>query len=172
MIPFNMINDTITTAKSKLPFPSHVKEPAPNPDVQSIAREIVDTSRDLNNILASGGNIHPFVRAHYVDTSTGTYGIESLISAILKANNAVFPAGIESTEFRNVAIASAMYASDIIETVQDTFGKERYPYATVHSYLSYFMKKNNKIGKIKLTNAEDCNRPCCKPRIKFYLLEA
>jgi len=166
-----MENDTTTKNEttSKLPFPSHVKQACPNTDVQAVAREIVDTSRDLNNLFASAGNVHNFVRAHYVDTASGTYGIESLIASILKSRNAIFPNGIEATEFRKVAISSAMYASEIIAAVQDTFGKERYPYATVHSYLSYFMKK--KVGKIKLSNKEDSARPCCKPRTKFYLVE-
>lgn len=154
-----------------MPFPSHVTEACPNSDVQAVAREIVDTSRDINNLLASAGNVHNFVRAHYVDTSTGTYGIESLIASILRNRQAIFPAGIEATEFRKVAISTAMFASEIIQTVQDTFGKERYPYATVHSYLSYFMAKNGKIGKIKLKNNEDQMRNCCKPRTKFYLVE-
>lgn len=167
-----MKNEIVADAiKETIPFPSHVKSPCPNADVQALAREIVDTARDKNNLLSSSGNVHYFVRDHYVDTASGTYGIESLISAILKENNAIFPAGIEKTEFRKVAIASAMFASDIIESVQEAFGKDRYPYATIHSYLSHFMNKNGKIGKIKLSTFEDSDRPCCKPRIKFYLVE-
>lgn len=168
-----MNNETITKNETsgKLPFPSHVTEACQNKDVQAVARDIVDTSRDVNNLLASAGNVHNFVRAHYVDVSTGTYGIESLIASILSNRNAIFPAGIEKTEFRKVATATAMYASEIIAAVQDTFGKDRYPYATIHSYLSYFMAKNGKIGKIKLKNNEDQMRNCCKPRTKFYLVE-
>lgn len=173
----NTTLNEINTARETetIPFPSHVHTSAPNPDVRAIARELVDTSRDLNNILASAGNVHNFVRAHYVDTDAGVYGIESLIAQILRENGAIFPTGIEKTEFRKVAIASSMFANDIIKIVHDTFGKERYPYATIHSYLSYFMTKPNsqhKIGKIKLSSSEDYNRHCCKPRIKFYLLEA
>lgn len=167
------LNETKTTTEP-LPFPSHVKTPAPNADVQAIAREIVDNSRDMNNVYESAGNVHKFVRTHYVDTAAGVYGIESLIAQILREHGAIFPAGIENTEFRKVAIASSMFASDIIKAVQDTFGKERYPYATIHSYLSFFMIKansQNKVGKIKLTSSEDNKRHCCKPRTKFYLLE-
>lgn len=163
-----------TTENTVLPFPSHVTAPCQNEDVKALAREIVDTARDKNNLLASAGNVHMFVRDHYVDTATGTYGIESLIVSILKSNNAVFPKEVENTEFRKMAISASMFASDIIAAVQDTFGKERYPYATIHSYLSYFMsgkKGNGKLGKIKLTNAEDSTRQCCKPRIKFYIIE-
>ena len=167
------LNNETTTQVN--PYPSHVTEPCSNKDVQAVSREIVDSARDKNNLLESAGNVHFFVRDHYVDVETGTYGIERLIASILRNRSAMFPSGIEKTEFRKVAISAAMFASEIIESVQDTFGKERYPYATVHSYLSHFMTKansHNKIGKIKLSNAEDSNRPCCKPRIKFYLIEA
>jgi hypothetical protein len=152
-----------------LPFPSHVKEACPNKDVQSLSRELVDTARDKNNVLACAGNVHLFVRDHYVDTSTGTYGIESLIASILRDNNAVFPLGIEGTEFRKVAIATAMFATEVIEAVRNTFGVDRYPDATIRSYLSHFMAE--RIGKIALTTTEDCDRKSCKPRTKFYLVE-
>lgn len=171
------MNDTMTnqTAESgKLPFPSHVKTPAPNADVQPLSRDIVENARDNNNVLASAGNVHYFVRSHYVDVSSGVYGIERLIAQILKDNRSEFPAGIEQTEFRKIAIAGSMYVSDIIAKVQETFGADRYPYATIHSYLSYFMTKEtcqNKVARIKLTNSEDSNRPCCKPRTKFYLVD-
>ena len=165
-----MKNET-TTKNEKLPFPSTVKSACPNTDVQAVAREIVDTSRDVNNLFASAGNVHNFVRAHYVDTSTGTYGIESLIASILAANNSVFPAGIETTEFRNVAISASMFASEIIAAVRVTFGKERYPDATIYSYLAHFMLKSGRVGKIKLKNSEDSMRNCCKPRTKYYLVE-
>lgn len=170
-----MINETTETkVETKLPFPSTVKSAAPNQDVQNVSREIVDTSRDLNNVLASAGNVHNFVRAHYIDASTGVYGIERLIAQILKENGAIFPGGIEETEFRGMAILAGMFASEIVAIVQETFGTERYPAATIHCYLSTEMTKatsQNKIGKIKLKNHEDSNRPCFKPRTKFYLLE-
>lgn len=168
------MNILIEQTTVKPPFPSHVTTPAPNADVLPLSREIVSTSQDLNNVLTSAGNVHKFVMAHYVDTATGTYGIERLIASILTQNRSVFPNGIENSEFRKVAIASSMFVSEIIAIVQDTFGKDRYPYATVHSYLSYFMTKEgckNKVARIKLTNAEDKDRPCNKPRTKFYLIE-
>lgn len=163
-----------TTETSKLPFPSHVKAACPNSDVQTVSREVVDTSRDLNSLFKSAGNVHNFVRTHYVDTSKGIYGIERLIAAILADNGAIFPQGIETTEFRSIAIGQAMFVSDIIAKVRETFGSERYPDGVIHSYLSYFMQKansQNKVGKIKLTNAEDASRHCNKPRTKFYLVD-
>ena len=106
--------------------------------------------------------------------TTEENGIAALISEILSDNEAIFPAGIETTEFRKVAIASAMFASEIIEQVQSRFaaGSVRYPYKTIHQYLSIFMTRNGKVGKIKLTNAEDKPRPCNKPRTKWYFVEA
>ena len=177
----DMMNTENNIATGKLPFPSTVKTPCPNADVQALSREIVDTSRDMNNILASAGNVHNYVRAHYVDTAMGTYGIESLISAILKERGAIFPAGIEGKmdengtvingEFRNVAIAASMFATEVIAAVRDTFGADRYPDPTIRSYLSHFMTKSGKVGNICLKSAEDCGRPCDKPRTKFYLVE-
>lgn len=157
-----------------MPFPSTVTSGCPNTDVQAVAREIVDTARDKNNLLNSAGNVHLLIRDHYVDTKNGIYGIESLIASILKSHGSQFPKGIELGEFRKVAIAASMFASEVISEVQNAFGKDRYPYATIHSYLSYFMTRNGKLGKIKLSNAEDSTRPSdiCKPRTKFYMIEA
>jgi len=168
------MNTNETRVQNSIPFPSHVTEPCPNTDVQAIARDLVNTSIDTNNFFESAGNVHKFVRTHFVDVETGVYGIERLIADILKSHNAVFPAGVETTEFKGVAIASSMFASEVIAEVQARFGKERYPYATIHSYLSYLMSKpncKNKVGKIKLTGAEDSGRKCNKPRTKFYLVE-
>lgn len=170
-----MNNETLTKQnEGALPFPAHVRSQAPNADCLPLSRDIVEMSRDANNVFKSAGNVHKFVRTHYVDMETGVYGIERLIAKILSERSAVFPKGIENSEYRSVAIASAMFASDIIKVVQTTFGEERYPYATVHTYLSNFMTKQtcqNKVGKIHLSNAEDCDRKCCKPRVKYYLLE-
>lgn len=159
------------TKAAKLPFPSQVNSPAPNADVVALARDLVDTARDTNNVLDAAGNVHFYVRAHYVDTATGTYGIESLIANILQAHGAIFPAGIEATEFRKVAIAGAMFTSEIIAAVRETFGSERYPDATILSYLAHFMAKGKRIGKLKLTGAEDIDRTSPKPRVKYYLIE-
>jgi len=168
-----MMNNETTQAETKggIPFPSHVHSPAPNTDVQAVSREIVDTARDKNNLLDSAGNVHYLVRDHYVDTQTGTYGIESLIASILKASGAVFPKGIEETEFRNVTIAASLFTTQVIEAVRDTFGNERYPDATILSYLAHFMLKNGKVGKLKLKGHEDTDRKSDKPRVKYYLIE-
>jgi hypothetical protein len=154
-------------AKQGMQFPSHVTAPCADETVCGLAREIVDTSRDQNNVLATG-EVHFFVRGHYVDTATGTFGIESLIRNILRANNAIFPAGAEKTELRAIVIAGAKFTDEIIAAVRETFGADRYPDGTIRMYLSKFGKQ---FGKVKLSNSEDSNRPCPKPRCKWYVAE-
>ena len=104
---------------------------------------------------------------------SGNHGIATLISEILAEREAVFPLGVEKTEFRNIAIATSLYAKEIIAEVQSRFatGSDRYPDSSVHCYLSTFMAKKGTIGKIKLTNAEDKPRKSSKPRVKFYLVQ-
>lgn len=166
------MNDTLNINETvAMPFPHDNYAPALNEKAIAVSREVLETSRDINNVLESAGNVHKLVMAHYINLKTGEYGIERLIESILKANSAVFLANVGSTELRAVAIASSLFASEIIDAVQTAFGKERYPYATIHTYLSHFMVKSSKIGKIKLSNNEDSNRTCCKPRQKYFLLE-
>jgi len=170
----NTVLEQIEVKAEAIPFPHNVNTPCQNLDVQMLAGEIVSSARDKNNLLANAGNVHLLIRDHYVDPSSGTYGIESLIARILATNGAVFPKGIEKTQFRKVAIATAMFASDIIAEVRTAFGADRYPDQTIYTYLAHFMKQKNtahKIGKIKLSNNEDKDRNCCKPRTKYYLVE-
>lgn len=174
--------ETTETATAKLPFPSHVKTPAINADAIAISSEVIATSRDLANVMATAGNVHNFVRPHYVNMETGTYGIERLISDILRANvieshinaTGTFPKGIEQTEFRSIAIAGGMFASEVIAKVREIYGADRYPDLVIHTYLGHHMMKpnsKNQTGKIQLSNAEDKNRPCKRPRLKYYLLD-
>jgi hypothetical protein len=107
-------------------------------------------------------------RAHYVKGNVN--GIEQLITKILTKHNAVNPAGIESSNMRNIGIAQSMFASEVIAAVRKEFGYDRYPDATIYQYLSVNMVKNESIARIKLTNNEDSSRECCKPRTKFYLV--
>lgn len=140
-----------------------------NETVQAMSSEILTTLQDINNLVAS--NTRYAFRNHYVNTETGVCGIENLIIDILTTSNANFPAGIEFTAHRSIAIGSSMFASEIIAIVRQSFGPDRYTDGTIHHYLSVFMTKKGLIGKIKLSNAEDKNRECFKPRIKFYLVE-
>jgi hypothetical protein len=160
-----MMNNEIIKV-GRMEYPSYVKTPCGNEVVRDMSREIVDSSRDTNNLLASG-EIHFYVREHYVDPSTGTYGIESLIRNILKANGSQFPAGVEDTELRGIAVAGSMFSSEIIAKVRETFGADRYPDSTIYQYLWKYAKG---IRKVKLSSAEDSSRTCPKPRCKYYAI--
>ena len=140
----------------------------------ALQRETLSGSMDINNVLTTSTQVHPLFQTHYTNMETAENGITALIKEILTANEAVFPKGIEETEFRPIALAASMFASEIIEQVQSRFsnGSMRYPYKTVHQYLSIFMTRSGKVGKIKLSNTEDKPRPCNKPRTKWYLVEA
>jgi hypothetical protein len=134
-------------------------------------RELLSNAIDSNNVLTTAG-IRPVFQSHVFDMQSGECGIELLIVAILRDNGAIFPADIASTEFRQVAINGAMFASEIIQAVQDRFanGSSRYPYATVYAYLcNPANKKKSGVVSIRLTNSEDKPRPCPKPRQKYFL---
>jgi len=137
--------------------------------VKEMAGEIVSTSRDLNNILATGKVAYAF-RTHYVDTANDINGIGELIAAILKANGSTFPKGSEDTSLREIVIHGAMYLADIETKVRQTFGFERYPTSSLKVYLS-----NHKAGHvfetIQLKGHEDQGRTCPKPRAKYFLAE-
>ena len=148
-------------------------ETLPTQLVQDLSPEILTGLQDTNNLFAQIPVALKF-RTHYVSTATGVCGIEELIAKILTDANATFANGIEKTSFRSLAISQALFVSDIIASVREAFGADRYPDATIHQYLSVFMtskKAKCKVGKIKLTNIEDKNRECCKPRTKFYLVQ-
>lgn len=155
---------------------------AKNDSVANIidSAELLGNAQDINNVLTVA-KVQSIFQGHYFNLENDSHGIAFLIAEILKEREAVFPKGIETSELRQVAIATSMYASDIIEEVHNRFtaGSSRYPYETVHAYLSIFMNADNKkqlrsvpkIGQIKLTNNEDKPRPCFKPRCKYYLVQ-
>ena len=136
-------------------------------------REILSGSKDINNVLSTSSVVSPLFHTHYTNMETELHGISNLIAEILTEREAVFPLGIENGEFRKIAIAASLTAEEIIEAVQSRFasGSVRYPYTTVHQYLSVFMFRKGQIGKIKLTGAEDKPRSCCKPRCRWYLVQ-
>lgn len=139
----------------------------------AMQRELLGNAQDIGNVLTTAQNVAPIFMPHAFNMATGLHGVANLIAEILAEREAVFPSGIETTELRTVAIAAGMFASEIIAEVQARFaaGTKRYPSQTVHAYLSIFMHKQGRIGKIKLTSAEDKERKCCKPRIKWYLVQ-
>jgi hypothetical protein len=114
----------------------------------------------------------PFVyRNHYVNTKTGVNGIENLIVDILQNNNAVFAKDVAASPLRNMAICQAMFISEIIASVRKQFGFDRYPDATIYTVVSVLMVKSGLVSKIALSNIEDKNRDCCRPRAKFFLIQ-
>lgn len=174
--------ETTETTTGNLPFPSHVKSPAPNAKAVELSGEVLATSQDLNNVLASAGNVHMFVRSHFVDMESGIYGLQSLIADILRTHasqvspTGTFPQGVESSEYRSLAIAGSMFASEVIAAVRERFTADRYPDATIATQLSHHMQKancQNKAGKFRLSKAEDMQAggTSPKPRSKYYLLD-
>lgn len=141
-----------------------------------MSREVLDNSRDLNNVMTTATVVRPVFHTHFVSMDETLFGIADLISDILTQRQAVFPKGVEKTELRKVAISASLYTSEILEAVESRFtaGSVRYPLQTIKSYLSVFMSKGKgaTIGKIQLKGKEDSPRPCDRPRCKWYLIEA
>ena len=131
---------------------------------------VVENGKDANNVLTSVG-VSPVFQTHVVNVETGKHGIKHLIAEILTAAEAVFPEGAENGELRPIVLASAMLASEVKDEVERRFsaGSTRYPYSTVHQYLSVFMVKEKMIAKVQMTKDEDQPRPCYKPRTRYYL---
>lgn len=134
---------------------------------------VLESGKDSNNVLTVAG-IPPVFQTHVFNVETGKHGVKNLIAEILTENGATFPAGIENTELRSVAIAAGMLASEIKNEVDRRFaaGSSRYPYATVHQYLSVFMVKEGTVCKFQMTTKEDADRHCPKPRTRYYLKQA
>lgn len=141
----------------------------------NMTREIQQSSQDINNVLTTSTITRAVFHTHYVSMDNSLFGIADLITDILKGNGALFPKGIEKTELRGVALSSAMTTEEVMQAVECRFtaGSIRYPLQTIKSYLSVFMSKGKKatIGRIQMSNAEDINRECCKPRCKWYVLD-
>lgn len=138
-----------------------------------MSQEVLSNSQDLNNVITTSQTVKAVFHTHYVNLAQGDYGIKDLLTRILREHEACFPKGIETGELRKVAIAGAMFTSEVISEVQSRFtaGSIRYPVQTIKAYLSVFMFKSGQVGKIQLSNAEDKERECCKPRCKWYLIE-
>jgi hypothetical protein len=139
---------------------------------KGMQREIHSNFHDINNILTVAG-VKPLLQAHWTDG-----GIEQMITDCLTLNESVFSSDVCGKDgkgggtLRPVIIKTSMFVTDILHYVEENFtaGTSRYPLKTIHQYLSIFMFRNNKVGKIKLTNHEDKPRPCDKPRVKWYLI--
>jgi hypothetical protein len=141
-----------------------------------MSREILAGSQDINNVLTTSKVTRAVFHTHYVSMDASLFGIADLITSILREAQAVFPKGVEATELRGVALSASLTTEEIMSAVERKFtaGSIRYPLQTVKSYLSVFMSKGKKatIGRIQMSNAEDKDRQCCKPRCKWYMIEA
>lgn len=138
----------------------------------AMSREILANSQDINNVLTTAGE-KPVFHTHYVNLDANESGIADLITRILLENEAVFPANVGETELRQIAIAGSMFTDEILAKVQEYFsaGSTRYPLQTVKNYLSTYMPKAGKVGKVQLKGHEDKTRACPKPRCKWFLLQ-
>jgi hypothetical protein len=140
--------------------------------IASMSSEIIASLKDANGFLTVAG-IRPHTQAHYANTETGENGIADLISSILRTNKSIFPALVGETELRQVAIANSMFTDEIMAEVERQFsaGSTRYRVRSVRNYLSTYMFRSGKIGKIQLTGLEDTSRTCPKPRCKWFLAQ-
>ncbi len=146
----------------------------------AMQREMLSAVQDGNNVLTTG-QVKSTFQGHAFNMESGKHGIANLIAEILTEREAIFAKGIETTELRPVAIAASMFTEEIIAEVQHRFsaGTTRYPYNTIHMYLSVFMRDSGKhslanlprVRKIKLSNEEDKPRKSAKPRGKWYLIQ-
>jgi hypothetical protein len=164
--------DKRTTFLYFRPMQTKTNETSETLNAIAMSREVLSNSQDINNVLTTSQQVKAVFHTHFADMETGECGIENLIARILREREAQFPKGVESTELRQIAVAGAMFTDEIVTEVQNRFtaGSVRYPKQTVKAYLSVFMAKSGKIGRIQLTNSEDKNRTCCKPRCKWYLV--
>lgn len=138
-----------------------------------LCANVLENGKDANNVMTVA-NVSPVFQTHVFNVETGKHGIKHLISEILSEAEAVFPQGAEATELRPIVLAASMLADDIKAEVERRFsaGSTRYPYATVHQYLSVFMVKEGMVCKFQMTSKEDSERHCCKPRTRYYLKQA
>ena len=141
--------------------------------IEAMVKEVHQNTMDGNNVLTSAG-VKPLLQGHNEDC-----GIAGLIMEILTEKQAVFPLGVETTEFRPVVIAASKFALYLAIEVQSRFaaGSTRYPIESVKQYLSVFLARPSRInkviriGKFQLSKSEDAGRPCCKPRTKYYWIQ-
>ncbi len=150
----------------------------------ALNREIVSGSQDINNVLSTSGKVSPLFHAHYTNMESGDNGISALIMEILKERDAVFPANFDAVKkshyndngVRPIVIAASLFTREILDEVEARFtaGTKRYPLETVEAYLSVWLVRGGKVGKVKMTKTEDSiNRPknWSKPRCKWFLID-
>jgi len=120
----------------------------------SVSVKIKAVSIALNSALNSEQVPLEF-RAHYVNVTENVMGIEQLIAQILKTNGAT-------------NVAGAMFFSEIEASVRKSFGANRYPKASLYTYL---IQRMPYVSSVQLSGVEDKGRTSPRPRKKFYLAE-
>lgn len=139
----------------------------------NVSEEVLLNSQDTNNVLSISNGVKAVYHTHYVSLDNNLAGIADLISAILREHESVFPPNVAQTELRPIAISGSMFTHEILADVQSRFtsGSKRYPLQTVKNYLSTYMPKLGKVGRIQLSGQEDTTRQCPKPRCKWFLVQ-
>ena len=129
-----------------------------------------DMSRQGASLMA-GMDIPLTFRPHVsVSIETAKHGIKYLIESILVRNDCVMPEWDGNGHEREKYFAHSMTSEDIISAVRREFGFDRYPDASIHTFLSVFMVRRGMVGKFRMTKEEDSNRACKVPRCRFYLI--
>ena len=123
---------------------------------------INQTQRETNSMLA-GCNVHWIFRASYTNNETGRHGIRHLIVQLLTSTGAVF--GPKAS--RDAIRAKALTTRQIIALVRQVNGFDKYPDKTISDVLCNVLP--NEVASIQLTNWEDRNRPCKRPRKVWYV---
>lgn len=136
-----------------------------------LGREVLSQGRDANNILTTIP-VHPWFQTHYFNPETDKHGIAALIVEILMEQEAIFPAGIENTELRSVAIAACPLTKDIVSEVQARFtaGSTRYPRKTILHNLGVVLLRKGLVGKITLKPTEKSGENTMS-RVRWYLIQ-
>ena len=124
---------------------------------------------ETNSVLA-GCNVHYLFRGSRVNLETGRNGIRWLIAEILLAAQ-MGKAYVEySGNLRKGYLAFSLTTEQICERVRAINGFDKYTNHTIEQYLSRYMVKDKQVGKIQMTNEEDFDRTCNRPRCKWYLM--
>jgi hypothetical protein len=135
--------------------------------------EIIQGSMDINHTLETTTIVKRHYGTHYVNPQRESFGVFGIICEVLQDNDAVLARGMEHVpELRQTAIKHSLFAWQIIELAKPKFNIAgmRYDKQVVQNYLS--TQGRGKVLKFPLTNEEDTERTCDKPRTKYYLVSS
>lgn len=139
--------------------------------IKLMSRELIDKTMEINALIKDYGVPLKF-RGHYVNYANGDRGLEMLIARIFLDKKAIYSRGVEKSPERFFAISGSLFIEEIIREVRKEFGYDRYPDYSIYTFVSVLMPRWGVVGKIKLSNGEDClrHKKICRPRTKFYLI--